>query len=162
MDGELIINENSHIHRERVLDVYVNYVSLDSIYASGASTITSRGIIQNSKLNITASGAAELKLQVVTDSMILKMNQNANVQLAGEATYFNFQINHVGDLMAYNLVSQHCKAILDTGPQSPGVARINVEKTLDVFIEGPRALKYKGNPDITNQVIKGGGTLKKH
>ena len=42
IEGELKINENSHIHRERVLDVYVNYVSLDSIHASGASTITRR------------------------------------------------------------------------------------------------------------------------
>jgi len=159
VNGELKIYNKGRIEHERVLDVYVNYKSLDSIHASGPSTITGRGILSSSKLKIKMSVSAEIKLQLENDLLNLVMNDAANVQLAGKVTYFNFEITHVGDLMAYNLISQHCNAIIDTGNQSPGYARINVEQTLEVLIKGPRHLKYKGNPIILKKSIEGNGKL---
>jgi Putative auto-transporter adhesin, head GIN domain len=149
VNGELKIYSKGSIKHERILDVYVNYKSLDSIHASGPSTITGRGILSSSKLKIKMSISAELKLQIENDSLKLVMNDAANVQLAGKVTYFNFEITHVGDLMAYNLISQHCNAIINTGNQSQGYARINVEQTLNISIKGPRLLKHKGDPVIT-------------
>jgi Putative auto-transporter adhesin, head GIN domain len=159
VNGELKIYSKGSIKHERVLDVYVNYKSLDSIHASGPSTITGRGILNSSKLKIKMSVAAEIKLQIESESLQLVMNDAANVQLAGKVNYFNFKITNVGDLMAYNLISQHCKAIINTGNQSPGYARINVEQTLDISIKGPRLLKYKGNPIISKKLIEGNGKL---
>jgi putative autotransporter adhesin-like protein len=159
VNGELKIYNKSRVEHERVLDVYVNYKSLDSIHASGPSTITGRGILSSSKLKIKMSVSAELKLQIENDSLKLVMNDAANVQLAGKVTYFNFEITHVGDLMAYNLLSQYCKAIIDTGNQSPGYARINVEQSLEVIIKGSRHLNYKGNPIILKKSIEGSGKL---
>jgi len=64
--------------------------------------------------------------------------------------------------MAYNLESQNCVAVLDTGDQSPGIARINVQKTLDASIIGPRHLKFKGEAVITSEIILGEGKLLKN
>jgi len=159
INGELKIYSEGRIQHERVLDVYINYKNLDSIHASGASTITGRSILTTGKLKIKTSNASEVKLQVKVDSLNLIMNDNANVQLAGIVTNFDLLITHVGDLMAYNLVSQHCKATIVTGNQSPGIARINVEKSLNVFIKGPRYIKYKGEAKVENQFIDGKGKL---
>jgi Putative auto-transporter adhesin, head GIN domain len=149
VNGELKIYSKGSIKHERILDVYVNYKSLDSIHASGPSTITGREVLNSAKLKIKMSVSAEIKLQIESESLQLVMNDAANVQLAGKVNYFNFEITHVGDLMAYNLISQHCNAIINTGNQSPGYARINVEQTLNISIKGPRLLKHKGNPVIT-------------
>jgi len=162
IDGELRIYTKSDIRHERVLDVYVNYQSLNSIYASGPSTITGRSVLKTSKLKIRASVSAEVKLQMKVDSLSLIINNAANVQLAGSTTNFNLLITDVGDLMAYNLKSQHCIANLNTGQQNPGIARIHVEKTLNVTIKGPRFLNYKGNAEITKQTIEGNGEIVKY
>ena len=159
INGELKIYSEGRIQHERVLDVYINYKKLDSIHASGASTITGRSILTTGKLKIKSSAASEIKLQVKVDSLNLIMNDNANVQLAGTATNFDLLITHVGDLMAYNLVSQYCKATVSTGDQSPGIARINVEKILNVIIKGPRHIKYKGDAKVVNQMIDGQGKV---
>ena len=159
---ELRIYTKGPIRRERVLDVYINFSTIDSLHATGASTITGRGVIKQSNLKIKASGASETKLQIESDTVFLDMMGNANVQLAGKTGQFDFSISHVGDLMAYNLVSQHCIANINTGNQSPGIARINAEQTLDVKIIGPRHLKYKGKARITNKLIKGDGKLLKY
>ena len=159
VDGVLKIETKGTIRHERVIDVYVSYKAIDAVHASGASTLTGRGPVNTPYLKIKTSGAAEVKLQVAVDSLNLLMNDNANVQLAGTATHFNFTITNVGDLMAYNLVSQHCKALVDTGNQSPGIARINVEQTIDVTIKGPRHIKYKGDAEIIQQSIEVEGKL---
>jgi len=159
LDGTLKIYNNSNISRERVLDAYVNYVILNSVHASGPSTLTGRGVLNAEKIGINASVSSEVKLRLDTDTLLLDMSGAANVQLAGSVNYFRLLIQHVGDLMAYNLVSQHCKAIINTGDQSPGIARINVQESLDVNIKGPRHLLYRGNPKITNKSIQGKGQL---
>ena len=157
--GILRIDQTSRIEHERVLDVFINYTSLDSIHASGVSTVTARGILNSSKLTVKVSGAAEIKLPLTTDSLKLVMSRSANVQLAGTVDYLDISLTGVGDLMAYNLLSQSCKAIVQTSDQSPGVLRINVEKTLSINIEGSRHIKYKGAPEITNIEIEGDGRV---
>lgn len=161
-EGTLKVYTKDHIRHERVLDVYVNYVSLDSIHASGPSTITGRSILKTDNLKIRASISAEIKLQTQVDSLRLILNNAANVQLAGSTSYFDLLITEVSDLMAYNLISQHCNAKLNTDNQNPGIVRIHVEKTLDVTIKGPRFLYYKGNAEVTNQIIEGSGNVVKY
>lgn len=162
IDGELRIFTEGPIQGERVLDVHINYTTLDSIHASAQSTLTGKGIFDASNLKLTASGASEIKLQVRVDSLDLIMHNSANVQLAGSTNQFDLLITGFGDLMAYNLISEDCKAVVDTGDQSPGIARINAQKTLDVTIKGPRLIKYKGSPVITNKRIEGKGQLVNH
>jgi len=162
IDGDLRIYTKGRIQRERVLDVYINYIKVDSIKTSGTSTLTSYSKIKESNLYVEASGASEVKLQLESSLLNLTMNNAANVQLAGLVEYFDLKINHVGDLMAYNLVSQNCKAVLNTGKQSPGIARINVQDTLAIEIKGPRHLKYKGNPVVVDEIITDDGRLMKY
>lgn len=162
VDKELKIYTLGDIRQERVLDVYVNYTSLSAIHASGASGLKSRGILKADNLKVIASVASELMLQIDADSLDLEMNGAANVQLAGKVNYFELLLTHVGDLMAYNLVSQEGKIRIDTGEQSPGYARIHVEQSLDVHIKGPRHLKYKGNPMIKHEKIEGKGKLMRY
>ena len=159
VNGKLKIYIKGRVQGERVIDVYVSYLSIDSIHGSSQSTLTGRSIITSKKLLIKASGASEIKLQTKVDSLNLIMNNYANVQLAGTATNFNLLITDGGDLVAYNLASQFCSVHVNTGDQSPGIARINVEKTLDATIVGPRHVKYKGNPTITHKSIVGDGKL---
>lgn len=160
VDGQLRIYNHDRIQHERVLDAYVTYQALDSVHAGGASTLTGRSIVSGDQVLIRASGAAEVKLQVHSDSLDLVMTGAANVQLAGYSDFFNLAIMHVGDLMAYNLETQHCKVVMDTGDQSPGIARINTVQTLDVQIVGPRHLKYKGDPEVTKSIEGSGEVIK--
>ena len=157
INGELKVYTQGSIRSERVLDAYITYTHLDSVHAAAQSTLTARGIVASQNLNVRAAGASEIKLQLETDTLDLIMTGAANVQLAGNTEYFDLAINHVGDLMAYNLVSQDCKVKMHTGDQSPGIARINAEKTLDVSIKGPRLLKYKGGAKVIREEIEGGG-----
>tara|TARA_R110002073_G_scaffold312586_1_gene484086 strand:- start:11111 stop:11818 length:708 start_codon:yes stop_codon:yes gene_type:complete len=155
----LKIYDRIRIQRERVLDVYVDFVYLKSLHASGASTLTGQGVLNITELKVKTSAAAEVKLLIEGRSLDLLMTQAANVQLAGKLDSLQFSIRGLGDLMAYNLTSKHCKAVLQTAPQSPGIARINVTQTLDVQIKGPRLIKYKGNPKIINKILHENGKL---
>lgn len=159
VNGVLKICNQNCGNSSRVLEANVNFVSIKNIVAAGSSSVTSRGILEGASMNIEAKGSAELKIRIAFDSLKLKMIGAANVQLAGEVNHFNLLINDVGDLMAYNLVSQHCVAYLNTMPQSPGIARINAQKTLHVEIHGPRHLNFKGDAKVIGKTISGSGEL---
>ena len=159
VEGQLRIYTKGFIQGERITDAYVTYTHLDSLNADNASTLTSQNLIQAPSFQIIANGAAEIKVQLQADTAKLIMNKNANVQLAGGADYFEFLISQVGDLMAYNFQTNHCLAKVITGPQSPGVARINVQETLNAVLHGPRYIYYKGDPEITQEIIQGSGKL---
>ncbi len=159
VEGQLRIFNNAFIQGERVLDAYVTYRALDSIDAAGASTVTSRSMLDTERFKLVARGAAEVRLQINCQNLDLDMQGVANVFLAGTADQFDFSISHVGDLTAYNFDVLNCNAQMITGDQSPGIARINVSKALAVHIEGPRHLYYRGSPEISSQVIKGRGKL---
>lgn len=157
----LMISNSKNINRERILDIYIKYSKLDSIHSSGASTVTSKNHVTTDNLKLFASGAAEMRLQVTSDSTYLIMDGAANVQLAGFTNYFDVEINHVGDMMAYNFEARNCNLRMHTGDQSPGVARINVTERLYASIKGPRLLKYKGNPTVIED-ITGRGSIEQY
>lgn len=161
-NGILKIYTDEFIQGERIKEVYVTYVRLDTAIATDASTLNSLDLIVSDKFQLVASGAAEVKFRVNCKQLDLQMEQNANVQLAGQAEYFQFNIDHVGDLMAYNFFAKSCTSFIKTPPQSPGVARIQVSDTLSVQIEGPRHLYYKGAPKVVEKQISGGGKLVKY
>lgn len=161
IDGELRIYTEGHMQGERVTDAYVTYTSLKKLKADDASTLTSLNQIKAKDLSLLVDGAAELKVNLRANKLRLDMNGNANVQLAGKTKKFEFYLNHVGDLMAYNLESDTCVARIITGDQSPGVARVHVLKSLDALIDGPRYLYYKGEPHLANVQFDRGGRLLK-
>ncbi len=157
IDGELRIDTQDGIHGERVTDAYVTYTSLNHIKVT--STIISQDVIKSNSLTIETSGSSETKLRLDCDSLRLDMKNSGNVQLAGNTNFFQFSIEGVGDLMAYHLVSKNCVAKLDTGDQSPGIARINVSDSISANINGPRYIYYLGNPFIKKEIIIGNGRL---
>jgi Putative auto-transporter adhesin, head GIN domain len=160
-NGQLKVYTNQKISMERVLNVYVTYKVLDSLKVGGAVRLRSNDELVSRNLKITVSAAADVRLQVDSDNLDLTMKGSANVLLAGNAERFNFSIHDFGDLVAYNLNSKVCQAIVNTGDQSPGVARISVSDSLSVFIKGPRYLYYKGDPIIVSREIIGEGRLQK-
>ena len=162
VERELQIYTDGFMRGERVTDAFVTFSGdLVKISCKEAAKINCTEKLFANKLDLFAEGAAELIVHADTDSLLLNMNDNANVQLAGKANYFAFSISHLGDLMAYNLEAKHCVAKIITGTQSSGIARVFATKTLNVIIKGPRYLYYKGEPEITNSKIEGGGKLLK-
>ena len=145
-DGVLKIYTEGLIRGERIKDAFVTYVQLDSLHAAGVGTLTSRGVLPVDSFLLRASTAAEVRLQIQGQSLDLQMHDNANVQLAGAVQSFNCQLEHHGDLMAYNLKTNKANVQLHTGPQSPGIARVHVLDSLWADVKGPRYLYYMGEP----------------
>lgn len=158
-NGELLIDGKSRISGERVLDVYVTYNQIETLVIGGAVLLTSQSPITSERLKLIAHGAAEIKLQLDSKLLDLEMYSAANVLLAGTVDRFQFKVAGVGDLVAYNLESTICQATIDTGDQSPGIARIAVTDTLSATIRGPRHLYYRGEPFIAQSEIPGEGKL---
>ncbi|MBX2871905.1 MAG: DUF2807 domain-containing protein [Saprospiraceae bacterium] len=160
-DGVLKIYTEGVIRGERMKDAFVTYVQLDSLHAAGVGTLTSRGVLPLGSFLLRASTAAEVRLQIQGQELELHMHDNANVQLAGAVNEFRCHIDHRGDMMAYNFKANKASVDLNTGPQSPGVARIHVLDSLWATVHGPRYLYYIGEPRFVHTNTEAEGKVLK-
>lgn len=160
-DGVLHIYTEGIIRGERIKEAFVTYVQLDSLHAAGVGTLTSRGVLPLDSFLLRASTAAEVRLQIQGQELELHMHDNANVQLAGSVHEFRCHIAHHGDMMAYNYKANKARVHLNTGPQSPGVARIHVLDSLWANVTGPRYLYYIGEPRFVQKNVEGYGKILK-
>ena len=158
-NGVLQVYTEGLIRGERIKEAYITYVQLDSLHAAGVGTLTSRGILALDTFKLQASAAAEVRLQLQAQQLELSMFDNANVQLAGTVNEFLCSIHHHGDIMAYNLKANKARVHMETGPQSPGIARIHVIDSLWAEVSGPRHLYYQGEPNFVYEIVKGSGKV---
>lgn len=161
VDNILTVYTEGKIRLERRMDVYITYTKLDTLIVGGASTLLTTKSVVEPRLYINSNQAAELKVKFQGDTLQLKMDQNANVQLAGFADHLGLEITGFGDLMAYNMPVKTCQVLINGPKQSQGVARVHVTESLSGLVKGSRLLKYMGEAENT-VVVEENGKIEKY
>ena len=113
--------------------VNVTLPDLESIQVAGVSDVQSVGMLDLDALNVTVAGTA-------------------NVTLAGSVDTFSLESSGVTTMRNFDLISQAVTVII----AGTGDLELTAEATLNIIVSGAATIKYKGTPQITQQVS---GTL---
>ena len=132
--------------------------TIQEVTTSGASDLNINGLINASKLNITASGSSDVYIDNINVTRLdVSASGSSDIIIKnGTASKAEYALSGSTDLSAYNLVSQ--TVIVRASGASD--CKVNVTKTLDVALSGSSSAKYKGHPENIEQSISGGGELK--
>lgn len=130
-----------HIRSSTVLKATVTTASLQSVEASGASSISSPTSFQGDRISLKASGSASLDFEVDVDELVTSLSGAAKVSLKGYATNHRAYLSGASKMHAGELKTEktNVKAsgasdakvwaedalYLDTS----GVARVTYDKT---------------------------------
>ncbi len=148
---------SGNYHNRKSVKVYVTYVSIDRIGASSAASIFSEGVVKASSLDISASSAANIELQVEADDVTVDVGSAGDITLEGKAKTLRVDAGSAGSVDAYNF---ECERV-DASVSSAGTAKVNVTKTLDAEASSGGSIRYRGNPTNTNTDSSSGGSVKK-
>lgn len=143
--------------RNRKMVVYISFINLDKIDASGASDVTVAGSIKTTALKMIMSGASDFKGDVVVTSLDIDLSGASDIKISGSATSVNIESSGASDVKGYDLVTDMCSA------KASGASDINitVNKELSAHASGASDIYYRGSGIIKEVHSNGASTVAK-
>ena len=139
------------------IKVYLTSKELSEIKASGATKSLFLNKIVGEQLDVSLSGASELKGEVNLKILKVDLSGASYLNFAGVTTDMNIESSGASRTYLYSLIADN--TILDLSGAS--VAEVNSTKSLSVSGSGGSKVYYKGNPTITKSNLSGASTLQK-
>jgi hypothetical protein len=124
------------------LNVYITVPEVKSVEASGAAEVKGRSTVRADELDLSASGASELSMEIQVTQLKTNTSGAAEMKLAGTAENHSGDVSGAGSLNARELNTE--KSYLTVSGAASAYVHASEEIAGDV--SGAGELKYSGNP----------------
>lgn len=127
-DGTLELSSKG-IYNPTKLSVYLVMEEVEAIYASGACEIESEGALEAGMLEIRASGASDVTLNVISENLRTESSGASTVRLSGKAEFHSIESSGASSVLATDLITQK------TSADASGASSVKVFAEQDVVGE---------------------------
>ncbi len=152
----LTLNYDRRIFRraERI-SVYVSAPVYEKIIASGDAAIKGTHKLSLPKLELIASGASSLSLNLETEKLTSTISGASNVTLKGNATMHETNVSGAAYLKAYEMQTEKTVAV-GSGASS---LQVNASEDLQATASGASSINYQQPPKEQTFGISGAGSI---
>ena len=141
-DGVLHIYTEANIREAEMKRVYVTMKEISSLKTTSAGDIIGETPVKTDNLELSASSAGDIKLEVHVKEINADVSSSGDVTLNGETDILNADLSSAGDLNAYGLSVREA----DVSASSAGDADISVSERLKARASSAGDINYRGNP----------------
>jgi len=141
-DGVLHVYTEANIREAEMKRVYVTMNDIRSLKTSSAGDIIGESPVKTGELELSASSAGDIKLEVYVREIEANISSSGDVTLTGETDILNATLSSAGDLNAYGLEVREA----DVSASSAGDADISVSERLRARSSSAGDINYRGNP----------------
>jgi len=141
-DGVLHVYTDANIRKAEMKRVYVTMNDIRSLKTSSAGDIIGETPVKTGVLELSASSAGDIKLEVYVKELEASISSSGDVTLTGEADILNADLSSAGGLNAYGLEVREA----DVSASSAGDADISVSERLRARSSSAGDINYRGNP----------------
>ncbi|HZH67302.1 MAG TPA: head GIN domain-containing protein [Flavisolibacter sp.] len=159
VDGNTLViqpRKGYNLDPSKELIVYVSAPRFDEIDLSGASNITSEAPITGDELNVQASGASEIVMQVKLSKFTSELSGACLLRLTGDVSRFSTEASGASKIMCLDLKTKEAKLNISGATE----AAITADNELDIDASGASTVEYRGNANI-NQKSSGASNVKR-
>ena len=139
------------------MNVSVSMPIITDINVAAAGRLEGSSPFTVNKLEIVASGAGSVKLEVKGSEVDVEASGAARLELKGEVEQFDLEMSSAATLKGWELRVKNCDAEISGAAK----AEVSISGQLEAEISSAGILIYDGNPRITKQNVTGRGTLVK-
>lgn len=144
-------------YRNIDVKVTVTYKNLDMLAASSASAIFSKEVITTDRIEIMASSAATIEVELDAREVSLNASSAADLEISGKTESVQIDVSSAGDIDAYDLIAQKAQI----SASSAGEAKVSVEQEINALASSGGSIKYQGNPQKSSTDSRSGGSVRK-
>lgn len=145
------------VRRSTKLNVYVNFKEINKIKASSGSDIYGETLIEASFLEVDASSAADIKIEVDAKEIEVDASSGADAVVKGKADYFSGNASSGADIKAQDLVVKEARASASSGAD----VKISVKESITASASSGGDVTYYGNPAHESVKESSGGDVKR-
>ncbi len=156
-ENTLHLYSKEHYTTTKGVVIYVTVTELTSVHASGASAVSATSPINTKVLDIEASGASEIKLDIKTESLNLELSGASSTTFKGSTTALQASVSGASALKAQDLTSVNTQ-VSASGASS---AKVNASEVLKAQASGASSIRYAGDPKDKSVNVSGSGSVKK-
>lgn len=144
-------------YRNKTVKVYVTYVQLNKVSVSSAATVYHEGVLKSDKLELNASSAGNMELQIEVNSLEAEASSAAEIEITGTSKNAYLEASSAGEIDAFDLNSDAVTA----DAASAGDIKVSVKTELNADASSGGSIRYRGNPDKSNTHASSGGSVRK-
>jgi len=141
-DGILNVYTEANIREAEMKRVYVTMSDINSLKTTSAGDIIGETPVKTEKLELSASSAGDIKLEVYAKEIEANISSSGDVTLTGEVDILDATLSSAGDLNAFGLEVREA----DVSASSAGDADISVSERLSARASSAGDINYRGNP----------------
>jgi hypothetical protein len=137
--------------------VYVTMKDINSVRTTSAGDVIGESPVNSEKLELSASSAGDIKLEVHAKTINLDISSSGDMTLTGETDLLRADLSSAGDLNAYDLKSREA----DVSVSSAGDADITVSERITARASSAGDINYKGDPKYVDAHASSAGGIHK-
>jgi hypothetical protein len=141
-NGVLNVYSDYNIRDAERKRVYVTMKEVNSVKTTSAGDVYGESPINSDKLELSASSAGDIKLEVNAKSIDVDISSSGDMYLTGETDILRADLSSAGDLKAYDLRAR----VADISVSSAGDADVNVSERITARASSAGDINYKGDP----------------
>jgi len=141
-DGILSVYTEANIREAEMKRVYVTMRDINSLKTTSAGDIIGETPVKTEKLELSASSAGDIKLEVYAKEIEANISSSGDVTLTGEVDILDATLSSAGDLNAFGLEVREA----EVSASSAGDADISVSERLRARASSAGDINYRGNP----------------
>ncbi len=153
----LHVYTDANIRKAERKRVYVTMKEVNSVRTSSAGDVIGQSAVKTDKLELSASSAGDIKLEVYANDIEVDISSSGDITLSGEADMLNADLSSAGDLNAYNLKAREA----DISVSSAGDADIYVTEKINARASSAGDINYKGDPKFIDVHTSSAGGIHK-
>lgn len=137
--------------------VYVTMKEVNSVKTTSAGDVYGESPINSDELELSASSAGNIKLEVTAKKVDLDISSSGDITLTGETDKLRANLSSAGDLNAYDLKSREA----DISVSSAGDAEVNVSERITARASSAGDVNYRGDPKYVDAHSSSAGGIHK-
>jgi hypothetical protein len=141
-NGVLNVYSEYNIRSAERKRVYVTMKEVNSVRTTSAGDVIGESPINSDKLELSASSAGDIKLEVASKEIEIDISSSGDITLTGETDMLKADLSSAGDLNAYELKAREA----DISVSSAGDADIYVTERIRARASSAGDVNYKGDP----------------
>ncbi|HEX2921021.1 MAG TPA: head GIN domain-containing protein [Bacteroidales bacterium] len=156
-NGVLNVYSEANIRDAERKRAYVTVEDVNSIRTTSAGDIVGESLIRSDKLELSASSAGNIDLEVKASEIEVEISSSGDITLNGEADIMEADLNSAGSLNAFELKVKDAEISVS----SAGDADINVSEKLTARASSAGDINYMGNPEFVDAHSSSAGSIRK-
>jgi len=145
-NGKLKIYSRRSFCNKGQMVINIGLKNLKELKATGGIEISSVGKINTKDIAFKLTGATKLSVELNAENVTTTGSGATEVNLRGIAKSHIIDLSGSGKVNALDFAVNNC----DIQTAGVGESKVNVANILNIHSSGASSVKYKGNPQITN------------